>query len=104
MLADERALPLPLLGRELARVAAGRRGVEVERQELRPQRLDLLLGDRPHVVGLDHRAQPPRGGDGLQPGDAGPEDEHLSRPDRAGRRGQHGEEAPQAQAAMRAAR
>ena len=97
MVADELTLALAFLGRELARVAAGRRGVDVERQELRPQRLDLLLGGRTHIVGLDHRPQAARGRDGLQPGDACPEHEHLGRADGAGRRRQHGEEAPQSQ-------
>ena len=39
--------------------------------EARAKALDLVLDGRPHVVGVDFRAEPLRRGNGLQPGDAG---------------------------------
>jgi hypothetical protein len=45
---------------------------------------------------VDHRTEPPGGGDRLQPGNARAEDEHLRRLDRAGRGRQHRQEAGQA--------
>ena len=70
---------------------AGRGHPEVE--ELAAQRLDLLAGLRAHVEALDLRAQALGGGDRLQAGHAGADDQHLRRPDGAGRGGQHREEA-----------
>ena len=60
---------------------------------LAAQRLDLLLHARPHVAGLDHRAQPLGRGDRLQAGDADAEDDDARRLHGAGRRHQHREEA-----------
>ena len=84
-----------LLGRQLLRVAARALEVaaEVELEEVRAERLDLLLDRGAHVEALDHRAQPARGRDRLQPGHAGAEHEHRRRPDRARRGHQHREEA-----------
>ena len=55
-----------LLG-ELFGVPAGSlaRFTEVHLEELRPERLHLLLHHGPRVECLDHRAQPSRGRDGL---------------------------------------
>src|SRR5436853_651873 len=44
--------------------------------ERRPEALHLVLDGWPDVVRLDHGAQPPGGGDGLQAGDAGAQHEH----------------------------
>ena len=57
--------------------------------ELRAQRLDLLLDRGPHVGRLDDRAEPLGGGDRLQAGDAGAEDQHARGLDRAGRGHHH---------------
>jgi hypothetical protein len=52
---------------------------------LAPSDSDLFLGRRTHVGGRNLRAQPPRGGDRLQAGNADAHDERLARPtDRAG--------------------
>ena len=78
---------------ELARVAtlAGRTHAQV--QELAAQRFDLLAGFRAHVETFHRRTEPARGGDRLQPGHAGTDDQHLGRTDGAGGGGQHREEA-----------
>ena len=75
-----------LLGRELAGVAACALGADAGLDELRAQRLDLFAGGRAHVVGLDDGAQALRRGDGLQPGDARADHQHLRRADGARRR------------------
>ena len=49
-----------------------------------PQALDLLLDRGANVEGGDDGAQPARGGDRLQAGHAGAEDEDVGRRDRAG--------------------
>ena len=89
------ALRLLLVLRQLARVAAGRLRVGGPRdlEELRPERLHLLLDRRAHVEGRHHGAEPAGGGDRLQAGHARPEHEHLRRRDGAGSGHQHGEEA-----------
>jgi hypothetical protein len=51
--------------------------------------LHLLLDGGPHVEGRDDAAEAAGGRDRLQAGDAGAEDEHLGRRDRAGGRHQH---------------
>ena len=56
--------------------------------ERRPEALHLILDGWPDVVGLDHGAQPPGRGDGLQAGHAGPQHEHPRWRDRPGRRDQ----------------
>src|SRR5919201_149450 len=49
--------------RELLRVSAGALAglAEVDLEEIRTERLNLLLHDRPRVEGLDDRAEPARG-------------------------------------------
>ena len=91
------ALALLLLLGELARVAAGGLGVAdaLDLEELRAQRLDLLLDRGADVEGGHDRAEAPRGGDRLQPGDARAEHEHLGGRDRARGGHQHREEARQ---------
>ena len=81
-----------LLGGELARVAAGALGGDAGLDELRAQRAHLLARRAAHVVGLDHGAEPLRGRDRLQAGDARADHQHGRRADGAGRRGQHREE------------
>ena len=75
-----------LLRGELARVAAAALGAHAGLDELGAEGLHLLARGAAHVVGLDHRAQAPRGGDGLQSGDACADDQHLRRADGARRR------------------
>jgi hypothetical protein len=62
-------------------------------EELRSQRLDLLLDGGADVEGGDDGAEAARGGDRLQPGHAGAQHEHLRRRDRARRGHEHREEA-----------
>ena len=60
-----------LLGGQLARVAAlGLLADDAELEELRAEALDLLLDHGPDVEAGDDGAEPPRGRDRLQPGDA----------------------------------
>ena len=89
---ERRLLRRLLLGRELLRVAAlGLLAVHAEVEERRAERLHLLRHRRPHVEGRHDRAEPPRGRDRLQPGDARPQHEHARGGDRAGRRHQQRE-------------
>ena len=84
-----------LLGGERGGVAALvlRAGhLELELHERRPQALHLLLHDRPRVERRHDGAEAAGGGDRLQAGHAGAEDEHLGGRDRAGGGHQHGEE------------
>ena len=83
LLGQRGALAVELLGRELAGVAAGALGRDAGVEEGGAQALGLLLGRGPHVVGLDHGAEPPRRGDRLQAGDADAHHEHLGRRHRA---------------------
>ena len=85
---------LLLLG-ELAGVAGlgGRVGHALDLEELRAQRLDLLLDGGADVEGGHDRAEAAGGGDRLQAGDAGAEHEHLGGLDRARGGHQHREEA-----------
>ena len=69
--------------------APSRSPPEIELEELRAQRLDLLLDRRADVEPLHDRAEPPRGRDRLQPRHAGAEHEHRRRPDRPRRGHQH---------------
>ena len=86
-------LPLGVFA-ELARVAArGRRVFGLDLDELRAEALDLLLDDLAHVERLDDGAEAARGADGLEPGDAGAEDEDARRGDGPGRGHEHGKEA-----------
>ena len=82
-----------ILGRHRLGVAGGGLGrlelLVLDGDEFGPEALDLLLRGRPHVGGRDHGPQPPRRGDGLQPGHARPHDEDLGRGDRARRRHHH---------------
>ena len=83
------ALLLIKLLAQLLGVAAGGFGAgrfQRHFDELRAEAFDLLLHGGPHVVRLHDRAEPPRRGDRLQPGDAGADHEHLGRRERAGRR------------------
>ena len=57
-----------------------------------PERLDLGLGLRPHVVGGDHRAEPLCRADGLQAGHSGAQHQHLGGACRAGRGDEQREE------------
>ena len=83
-----------LLGRQLGRVAARRLlRPHAEVEERRAEALDLLLHGRPDVECRDDGAEPARGRDRLQPGDAGADDQRAHRRDRAGGGHQHGEEA-----------
>ena len=74
-------------------VAAGGLGrlelLVLDREELRAERGDLLLGGRAHVGRRHDRAETPRGGDRLQAGDADAHDEHLRGRHGAGRRHHH---------------
>ncbi len=75
------------------RVAAGgRRVFGLDLDELRAEALDLLLDDLAHVERLDDGAEPARGADGLQAGDAGAEHEDARGRDRPGRGHEHREE------------
>ena len=70
------------LRRDLLGVAAGGlriAGVDRNIDELGAEALDLLLDHGPRVVGLDDRAEATRGGDRLQPGHTGADDQHLGR-------------------------
>ena len=51
--------------------------LHLDLDELGAEALDLLLDRRPHVVGLDHRAEPLRGRDRLQARDARAEHQHA---------------------------
>ncbi|MEO6881044.1 MAG: cytochrome c oxidase assembly protein, partial [Mycobacteriaceae bacterium] len=75
----------------LLAIAARARGADPDFQEFRTQRLDLLAGLGAHVITLDLRTQPARGGDRLQAGHAGANHQHLRGADRAGGGGQHRE-------------
>src|SRR5690606_27104135 len=67
-------------------------GPDVDGDERGAERLDLLGGARPHVEPGDHGTQAPGGGDGLEAGDTGAEDQHVGRADRAGGGGEHRED------------
>ena len=86
-----------LLGRELAGVAAlaGRVDDGLQDEELGAEALGLLLRLGPDVVGLHDRAEPLRGADRLEPGDADPEDQDVGRLGRAGGGRQQREVAPE---------
>ena len=93
---EQLALPCRAVLGHLAGVAAGAlEGVEVEVDGLGPHRPDLLGGGRAHVVGPDDGAEPLGGRDGLQPRDAGAENDHLGGLDGAGRGHVEREEAAQ---------
>ena len=85
-------LAVELLGGQLAGVATGALGRHAEVEEGGAQALSFLLGRGAHVVGLDHRPEAARRGDGLQAGHPDAHDEHLGRRHRAGRRHEHREE------------
>ena len=54
--------------------------------------MDFVFDGGPHVVGLHHRTQPARGGDRLQPGNAGAHHQHPGGGHSAGRGHQQGKE------------
>ncbi len=80
------------LGRQLAGVAAGAVRADARIDELRAERLHLFLGRAAYVIRFDDGTQAAGRGDGLKSGDAGADDEHRRRPDRAGRGRQHRQE------------
>jgi hypothetical protein len=81
-----------LFGGQVAGVTAGAVGRNAGIDELGAERFDLLTGGGTHVVGFDHGAQTLAGGNGLQAGDTGANDQHAGRADGAGGGGQHREE------------
>ena len=83
----------PLLGRQLAGVAAGAGRVDrrLELHELGAERLGLLARLGADVVGLDDRAEAAGRADRLEPGDADAQDQHVGGLGRAGRGGQQRE-------------
>ncbi len=95
MLAGQDSLLGLILRAHRLGVAARRLGVlelfVLDRQELGAQALDLFLGGRAHIGGGDHRAEPPRRGDGLQTRHAHAHDEDLGGGDGARRRHHHRE-------------
>ena len=74
--AVEAPRPAPWRSRPCPAASAG---LERQLDELRAQALDLLLHRGPHVVGLDHGAEPPRRRDRLQPRHARADHEHPRR-------------------------
>jgi hypothetical protein len=89
----QRALLLGPLGLgQLTGVAALARRRDADVEDLRPERADLLADLGPDVVAGDLRAEAAGGRDRLQAGDAGAEDEHARRADRARRGHEHREE------------
>ncbi len=68
-------------------------GLDLEADEARAEALDLLLDRGADVVRLDDRAEAARGRDRLEPGDAGAQDQHAGRRDRARGRHEHRQEA-----------
>ena len=71
MLGDHLGLLLPVLVGELLGVAAGGRRLRLDHaHELGAEALDLLLGGGPDIGRGDHGAEPSRGRDRLQAGDA----------------------------------
>ena len=78
--AQQLALPAVELlahGLGVAALVLGAGGLHVEHDEARAQALDLLLDGGADVVAADHGAQPARGGDGLQSGDARADHQHA---------------------------
>ena len=87
---DQLLLALMLVVGERDRVAAlAFRALDVELEERGAEALHLLLHCRPHVEGRDDGAEPPRGCDRLQAGDARSENEDARGRDRPRRGGQH---------------
>ena len=87
---------LILLRHFLGVAAGGFRRLEflvLDRDELGAEALDLLLGRRPHVGRGDDGAEPARGRDRLQAGDAGAHDEDFCSRDGTGR-GHHHRQRP----------
>ena len=85
---DQLLLALVLVLGERDRVAARRPSAPStsSSRNVAPRLSTCSLHDRAHVEGGDDRAEASGGGDRLQAGDAGAEDEHLRRRDRARRR------------------
>jgi hypothetical protein len=90
---DELGLRSLILVRHLGRVAARTLAFDslhlVDEDRLGAEALDLFLDRRAHVGRGDDRAQPPRGRDRLEAGDADAHDEHARGRDRAGGRHHH---------------
>ena len=95
VLSQELALLHLLLVGELASVAALGLRVQLQLDELGPQRTHLLAGGPAHVVRLHDGAQALGRGDGLETRDAGAQYQDFGRPDGPGGVGQHGQEAAQ---------
>ena len=75
-------------------------GFDGQFDEASAKALHLLFGGGTHVVGGSDRAQPARGGDGLQAGDAGADDENTGGSDGAGSGGHHGKNSMEVSAAI----
>ena len=74
--------------RQLNRVAAfvfSLQSAEIDFQKSCAQRTHLFTRGGAHIVSFDHRAEPPRGGDGLQAGDARAQNQNARRRHSAGR-------------------
>jgi hypothetical protein len=67
-----------LFGGQFAGIAADTVGGDAGVDELGAERFDLLAGGGAHVIGFDHGAQALAGGDRLQAGDAGADDQHAA--------------------------
>ena len=86
------AVEVLVLGLGVAGPILGVAGFEGKLDKLGPKTLDLLLAGGPDVVRLDHGAQPPRGGYGLQPRHPGTHDQHPRGRQGAGGGGHHRED------------
>ena len=89
---QRRLLGLILLRHFLGVAARGLRVLEffiLDRKKFRAEAFDLLLGCGTNVGRRDDRAEPARGRDRLQAGDADAHDEHLRGGNRAGRSHHH---------------
>ena len=88
---DQLALPGQEFGPLLGGVAAfARSGLERQFHKPGAEALHFLGRFGPHVVGVDRGAEAPHGGDGLQPGHAGPHDQDPGGGYRPGRGHHHG--------------
>src|SRR6185436_13929592 len=88
---EQLALAAAIFFRELLGITAAGRGAlaELDAHVLGADALDLFFDFRPDVGGDDVGAETTGGGDGLEAGDAGADDEHFGREDHPGCGGQH---------------